>query len=118
MADEYTLLALGTLIARLNPYTNLPLDSAGHQTGEMQLKELSPAAGGSSDDPVQDIISRTDIEVESGYDSTWNFKGVPQNLKGAARIPYRFAVKDKDGKILYWQTEHLLIGFAGAEGGG
>jgi hypothetical protein len=115
--------ALGELICRLNPYTELPLDATtGEQTGKMEVRMLPPASvstklRGSSNPRIASITSIA-IEVERNYGSNWTFKGQAQTVRTAFRIPYRFAVKDKDGRTLYWQTEHLLIGYAGAEGGG
>ena len=57
-----------------------------------------------------------EIEVQKNYGAAWAFKGQTQNVKAAARIPYRFQVQDKDGNPLYWRTEYLLIGYAGGDG--
>ena len=58
-----------------------------------------------------------EIEVERNYGAQWTFKGQQQAVKLAFRIPYRFPVK-RDDDTLYWQTEYLLVGYAGADGGG
>ena len=69
-------------------------------------------------DPLINAIKSISIEVERNYGAKWTFKGQQQSVKAAYRIPYRFPVKDKDGNTLYWQTEYLLIGYAGEQGGG
>jgi hypothetical protein len=118
MAEDINLAALAELISRLNPYTNLPVDDTGVQTGKMQIAMLPAAQITGPSGPVLDEISRVEVEVERGYDTKWSFKGQQQFVKAAVRIPYRFEVKDKDGQTLYFQTEYLLVGYAGAEGGG
>jgi hypothetical protein len=62
-------------------------------------------------------IGQISIEVERNYGTQWTFKGQVQHVRSAFRIPYRFPVQDKDNKTLYWQTEYLLIGYAGGDGG-
>ena len=62
-------------------------------------------------------IAQISIEVERNYGGQWAFKGQAQTVKSAFRIPYRFPVQDRSGKTLYWQTEFLLIGYAGSDGG-
>lgn len=87
-----SLAALGELICRLNPYTEIPPDQKAGQVN---------------------------VVVEENYGAAqWAFKGQTQHVNSAVRIPYRFPVKDKDGNVRYWQTEHLLIGYASEEGGG
>ncbi len=110
--------ALGQLICRLNPYTELPKDNAtGMETGEMQVGMLPPANGADqNDDPIL-TIARMGVEVDLNYNEKWNFKGQPQTVKTAFRVPYRFLVK-KNGKPVCWRTEYLLVGYAGADGGG
>jgi len=116
--------ALGELICRLNPYTELPVDmTTGVQTGKMEVETLPKAnvpalMRGAGGDPLIDTIASIAIEVERNYGAKWTFKGQTQTVKSAVRIPYRFAVRDRDGMTLYWQTEYLLIGYAGSEGGG
>lgn len=119
--DDPGMAALGELICRLNPYTRLPDDPAtGLQTGFMEVGTLPTpdvklVPNYEEDDQLK-AIACMEIEVEKNYGSKWTFKGQPQNVKAAFRLPYRFQVKDKDGAILYWQTEYLLIGYAGGDG--
>ena len=104
--------ALGDLICDLNPYTELQPDpTTNHATGPMQLVMLPPA------DSNPGAVASMAVEIDDHYSPTWNFKGQPQAVRSAVRIPYRFPVK-KGEKTLYWQTEYLLIGFVGAGGGG
>jgi hypothetical protein len=111
--------ALGELICRLNPYTELPFDKTNNmQTGKMEVGTLPKPTGNYVTDPQTDTIACIEIEVEKNYKAQWTFKGQTQSVKAAFRIPYRFQVKDKAGKTLYWQTEYLLVGYAGSEGGG
>ena len=126
MAKNDAMAALGELICRLNPYTELPASqTTGQSTGEMEVATLPgttlPIAETGAADPGDKSlignIAQMGIEVEDNYGSKWSFKGQTQSVKTAVRIPYRFPVK-KGGKVLYWRTEYLLIGYAGAEGGG
>ncbi|MGC1409728.1 MAG: hypothetical protein WA864_12370 [Acetobacteraceae bacterium] len=114
--------ALGELICRLNPYTELPFDKTNNmQTGKMEVGTLPPKPTGSykaTDAQTTATIACIEIEVEKNYGTQWTFKGQPQSVKTAFRIPYRFQVKDKEGNTLYWQTEYLLIGYAGGDGPG
>jgi hypothetical protein len=125
MAKNDTMAALGELICRLNPYTELPVNqTTGQSTGEMEVATLPgttlPIGETGAEAGEQSLIgniARMGIEVEDNYGSQWSFKGQTQAVKTAVKIPYRFPVK-KNGKVLYWRTEYLLIGYAGAEGGG
>jgi hypothetical protein len=123
--------ALGELICRLNPYTELPKDpTSGLATGEMQLKMIEPgtvvaaaavegkAAGLIAEKPngLTETIAGISIQVASNYGEKWLFKGQTHLVKTAVLIPYRFPIF-KNGKLAYWQTENLLIGYAGGDGG-
>jgi hypothetical protein len=115
--DGGSMTVLGDLICDLNPYTELPQDTTtGLRTGKMQLIML-PQLADPSDPNKKPLIGAIALEVERNYGATWTFKGQAQAVKAAVRIPYRFPVY-KNGKLAYWQTESLLIGFAGADGGG
>jgi hypothetical protein len=112
--------ALGELICRLNPYTELPFDKTSNmQTGKMEVGTLPKPTGNYTTNSAQtDTIACIEIEVERNYAAQWTFKGQTQTVKAAFRIPYRFQVRDKSGNVLYWQTEYLLVGYAGSDGGG
>jgi hypothetical protein len=110
--------ALGELICRLNPYTELPYDSATHmETGPMEVVTL-PKPSGYTPSQANDTIACMGVEAERNYNTSWTFKGQTQNVKAAFRIPYRFEVRDEHHKVKYWQTEYLLIGYAGGDGPG
>lgn len=115
--------ALGELICRLNPYTRLPADpTTGLKTGDMQVRMLPEAQSGYQASDPRSTIACMEIEVERDYGEKWTFKGQQQTVKLAFRIPYRFPVKKVDDngneETLYWQTEYLIVGYAGADGGG
>ncbi|HME25820.1 MAG TPA: hypothetical protein VKI44_31555 [Acetobacteraceae bacterium] len=125
--------ALGELICRLNPYTGLPKDpTSGLATGEMQLEMINPgnvvgaamveAAAGKArgliaqePDDLTVTIAGFSIQVASNYGEKWVFKGQAHTVRTAVLIPYRFPIF-KNGKPAYWQTENLLIGYAGSDG--
>jgi hypothetical protein len=109
--------ALGELICRLNPYTEVPYDKDTNMgTGPMEVETLPKPSNVPGDG--NGTIVCMNIEAERNYNTTWTFKGQPQNVKAAFRIPYRFQVQDKDENVKYWQTEYLLIGYAGGDGPG
>ena len=108
--------ALGELICRLNPYTELPPDPVTKlKTGRMEVATVPPANAAYGQDHT---IACMAIEAERNYNATWTFKGQTQKVKAAFRIPYRFQVQDERGQVRYWQTEYLLIGYAGGDGPG
>jgi hypothetical protein len=108
--------ALGELICRLNPYTELPVNqNTGLSTGDMIIGMLPPADQGYQ--PPNSTIACMGIEVERNYKPVWTFKGQDQTVQTAVRIPYRFPVL-KNGEVAYWQTEYLLLGFVGGGGMG
>jgi len=94
--------ALGTLIVNANPYTTGAAGSMGLVAG--LLAQIDP----------------NQIQVEEdNYAAQWTFKGVTQNIKRALRIQYQYDKRDKNGNLLgYRVTEHLIVGFAGSNGGG
>ena len=93
--------ALGTLIVMANPYTTGGTGSMGFIAGP----------------PAQ--IDPNQIQVEEdNYAAQWTFKGLTQNIKRALKIEYTYDKKDAQGNSLgYTVTEHLLVGFAGSNGG-
>jgi hypothetical protein len=121
-SNDSGMTALGELICRLNPYTRLPKDPAtGLKTGDMQLRMLPDAQAGYPANNPNSTITCMEIEVERDYGEKWTFKGQQQTVKLAFRIPYRFPVNkvgDDGEETLFWQTEYLIVGYAGADGGG
>jgi hypothetical protein len=114
--------ALGELICDLNPYTGVTDAAAGTETGKMSVGMLPAAPDPDPNNPTAPApapgaIGSFGIEIERNYGAKWTFKGQDLTVKTAVRIPYRFPV-NKNGRTLYWQTEYLFIGYAGAEGGG
>lgn len=105
---------LGDLIMRLNPYTNHSADPPHNQgTGEMDIYiNNTPTPGGAANGTIEQI----ELEVDLKYADNWSFKGQPQNIAKAARILYRYPVRDVGGNILYWAQDYLIIGFEGANG--
>ena len=53
---------------------------------------------------------------EDNYAAQWAFKGQTQNIKRALRIQYSYSKTTSAGDT-YTVTEHLLVGFAGSNGG-
>jgi hypothetical protein len=61
-------------------------------------------------------VAQLDVEIDN-YQGEWSFMGQPCKIKRALLIPYRYEVRDKDGKGSgVWATGRLLIGYTGANG--
>ena len=110
---------LGTLILKLNPYTNrdIPNSDPTLKAGEMDIYLNQPASG----TPPPDI-SQVEVELDGPYRQEWTFKGEPQKVGMAYRIKYRFPVYEKpaegeEPEPLYWLEDYVLIGFEGGMGG-
>ncbi len=98
---------LGKLIMMLNPYTQ-----DGTKTTPMDIYVENP-------DPatIQTDYKQVDLEVDTEYPGEWEFKEQQQRINTAARIRYRYGVKDKDtGEVMYWIDDYLLIGYEGSGG--
>jgi hypothetical protein len=108
---------LGTLILKLNPYTNrdIPNSDPTLKAGEMDIYLNQPASGTTPPD-----ISQVEVELDGPYRQEWTFKGEPQKVGMAYRIKYRFPVIDTKASgtpTLYWLEDYVLIGFEGGMGG-
>jgi len=109
MPTPIDLTALGELISKLNPYSS----DMEHPAG------IPPVAGATAPDPKIPF----QIEVHDHYENyssvEWSFRGQSETVKKALRITYRYELKDKQGHGTgFYATEHLLIGYAGGNGGG
>jgi hypothetical protein len=99
---------LGTLIRMLNPYTN-------GGPGTMQIAPGVAEMPPPGIDPA--VLDQLHLEVDD-YTGHWSFKGHDQRIRRALRIRYRYPADGAAGMAGVFQTEYLLIGFAGADGGG
>lgn len=126
---------LGMLICRLNPYSTEMDNPAGAppvgaQAGQQGATgqagtSTAPQGGpqGATGQPASPSSKRFQVEVDdyiANYTSgSWTFRGQPQTIKRALRVTYRYPLKDIDGNDTgFYATEHLLIGYAGGNGGG
>jgi len=108
----------GTLIRVLNPYTQ----TMHYPQGDLPTNAMMVRAAAAPKAVPGDRLAQFQLEVDNRYGSQnggqylfWDFKGQPQTVKKAARIQYRHPVI-KDDTILYWITDHLLVGYAGSDG--
>ena len=93
--------AIGKLVCMLNPYT----------------RDMDIYVGNADPKTVDNDFRQVDLEVDTNYPAEWEFKEQRQRVNTAARIRYRYPVKDKDtGAILYWIDDYMLIGFEGSGG--
>jgi hypothetical protein len=109
---------LGTLICKLNPYTTDMDNPTGAPPTVPQAEQQD-----ATDQPGLSNLEKFHVEVDdyiSNYTSgTWTFRGQPQTIKRALRVTYRYQLKDIHGDYTgVYATEHLLIGYAGGNGGG
>ena len=95
---ENSAAALGDLIVKLNPYTSSHNKDTKRSTGQMNIYMEA-------------------LEMEGPYSQEWTFKGQPQRVGMAARIKYKYPVRDDDGTTLFWVDDYVLIGFQGTMGG-
>jgi hypothetical protein len=109
---------LGTLIRLLNPYAQ----TMHYPRGNLPANEEAVHKEAALRSTPSNELSQFQLEVDNRYGSQnggeylfWDFKGQAQTVKKAARIQYRHPVI-KDNTILYWITDHLLVGYAGSNG--
>jgi hypothetical protein len=110
---------LGQLISNINPYTETTTyPPKGGSTGPMDIYVGPPQTPAST-------VGQIQLELDN-YEGEWNFRGIPQKIKSAVRIKYRYpvfgppaagAAAGTTGPLLYWAEESLLVGYAGANGG-
>jgi hypothetical protein len=122
---------LGTLIRRLNPYTE-------GKPGRMRFVPANPAVDALAKKLAVDAeaekravdaeaeqldqldLTHIQLEVEGNYTKSgnyaaqWIFKGQAQNIVKAMRIRYHYRVEGSGGKI--WATDYLLVGYEGSPG--
>ena len=93
--------ALGKLINAMNPYSNPACEKVD------DVKNRMKAVGNRR---------RRGVEIDN-YQGEWSFMGQPCKIKRALLIPYRYQVRNNEGKkSRVWATGHLLIGYIGANG--
>lgn len=116
------MLSFGEVICDLNPYTKQPVSpTTGLQTGTMHVMtepEVSvPENGSDVTDKIKQRIhvTATDDAYKGGE---WTVGQTKYSIRKAAVIPYTFDFYDKEGRYLYSRTEHVVVGFAGSDGGG
>jgi hypothetical protein len=125
---------LGRMIRVLNPYSTEmdyppgapPVVSQARQqgaTGPTTPSTVPRGDQGATDQPASSNLEQFQVEVDdyiANYTSgTWTFRGAPQTIKRALRLTYRYELTDIRGnKTGFYATEHLLIGYAGGNGGG
>ena len=96
---------LGRLIRLLNPYSTDMKHGADTSTPAGQ--PASSEAESQGQFPVQ----------VDNYEGEWTFKGGEYTVTKSLRITYRYPLYDKDKNLICYATEHLLIGYAGGNGG-
>ena len=103
---------LGLLIRLLNPYSttmhpsgeDIPIAAA---QGEQAQQEAQEDAGAPAN------LRKYHVEVDT-YDGSWDFKLQTYRVTRSLKITYRYERDDAPG---VFATEHLLVGYAGGNGG-
>jgi hypothetical protein len=97
--------------------------NAANTAAAPRAAAVAIAAADVAADTADKAVDLSHIELEvhdliANYTSAeWTFRGVPQTIKRAIRITYRYELRDAQGNPngLY-ATEHVLIGYAGGNG--
>lgn len=106
MADKWQDKDLGLMIRLLNPYSTDMQQQIGDTPTEGAAAQAAPEG------PPSDL-GQYQVEIDN-YEGAWDFKGNTHKITRALRITYRYPVKGGQGILA---TEHLLIGYAGGNGG-
>jgi hypothetical protein len=106
--------ALGNLIKQLNPYS-----PDMNQPANIPAVASEGAGTGGADQDAEFHIELDD-HIANYSSADWSFRGRTQTIKRALRITYRYPLlgPDQKTKTGFYATEHLLIGYAGGNGGG
>jgi hypothetical protein len=96
---------LGRLICLLNPYST-----------DMRPNADTPTPAGQQASSAVENQGQFPVQVDN-YDGEWTFKGGTYKVTKSLRITYRYPLRDKENKLICYATEHLLIGYAGGNGG-
>lgn len=134
---------IGTLIRKLNPYTNgrmgtmlcgaVPTNLAALGADLTALGNAITAYAGAQsaanliaienaeyrinvDLGISDIELRIDNDFSQDY-MHWTFRGQAQAVKRALCLTYQYELRDRAGAGLgIYATDHILIGYCGANG--
>jgi len=111
MAEKWQDKDLGLMIRLLNPYSkdmNQPTEDMQAEGAAAPATQPPPESS-----PAASDLSKYQVEIDN-YEGAWDFKGNTHKITRALRITYRYPVKGGEGIMA---TEHLLIGYAGGNGG-
>jgi hypothetical protein len=105
---------LGTLIFRLNPYTDGGRTMRFTKAGNGVSAQSASQAGTLDLSSIEMEVQSSNNSNGSNYETQWAFKGQSHNVVRAIRIKYHYPVKGSNGTIL--ATDYLLVGFEGTGG--
>jgi hypothetical protein len=136
---------LGTLIRRLNPYTNggmrtmlcgptrpviSPNLAAAVNTAAQAVVAYANDPGNDAklhaaelaENAVDAAMTPIDIDVEMDSDyrqeyMNWTIRGRPYAVKRALLITYRYEIMRDGAGTGVFATDHVLVGYAGGNGG-
>ncbi|MBV8934599.1 MAG: hypothetical protein JO320_24495 [Alphaproteobacteria bacterium] len=110
--------ALGALINAMNPYSNPTCDHIDQAAGRMQAVfagvQLPQGTRSEKAQPVAEL----GVQIDNYQGGEWSFMGQMYKIKRSLLVPYRYEVRNKDGKGSgVCAIGNLLIGYTGANGG-
>jgi hypothetical protein len=113
-----TMTMLGEVICDENLYTRQPASEKNHwrATGDMQIL-TQPIAEGLPESGMDQERTRVEVQ-ELAYGTDLTIGTYKLHVAKMVRIPYTYPVYDREGKFVGRHTESLIVGYAGAEGGG
>ena|SRR3984893_13236403 len=110
---------LGKLIIMMNPYAGGSMEPHTFLSADPPTDAATPPSGTetSSTETTATHARHIWMEMDRYGTGDWSFKGQPRRVDMGLRIAYRWAKKDRDGKVVCWITDYLLIGYEGSNGG-
>jgi hypothetical protein len=99
--------AFGTLIRKLNPHIGTE--------GSMYFTRMGTEVQGAETTPAD--VSKMEVEVDNSP-IEWGFREEPHSIIKALRIRYRYPSLNAQREVLYWVSEHLLVGYEGSDTSG
>ena len=114
---------LGKLIIMMNPYAGGSMEPHTFLAAQPPSPPPTTTTGTSASLPTSAPAPQPPdatciwMEMDRYGTGDWSFKGQPRRVDMGLRIAYRWAKKDRDGKVVCWITDYLLIGYEGSNGG-
>jgi hypothetical protein len=112
--------ALGALINAMNPYSNPSCEHVDQVVNRMEAPANRPLPPGLAMNLATpgELVAQLDVEIDNYQGGEWSFMGQMYKIKRSLLIPYRYEVRNTNGRVSgVWAIGKLLIGYTGANGG-